>query len=271
METFGPRPRLSYRAGRWQQGSRALPTEVPVALVYNGTTQAVMMATPDDLHDFAYGFSLTEQIVTSISEISEIESIESNSGIELRIWLASSAEARFLARRRAQVGPVGCGLCGIDSLTEALRPLPAVTSALSLNAAEVAAAMAGLEAQQVLNDATRGVHGAGLYVPGQGIVAVREDVGRHNALDKLAGALARQGISAATGALVLSSRLSIDLVQKAAVIGAPVLLAVSVPTALAVTTAEAAGVSLAAVVRGTDFEVFTHPHRFAEGLNANVA
>lgn len=271
METFGPRPRLSFRTGRWQSGDRALPAETPVALVYNGTTQAVMMASPADLDDFAAGFSITEQIVTNISEILEIETIESGGGIELRIWLSTAAEDRFQKRRRAQVGPVGCGLCGIDSLAEALRPLPAVVSELSLGAEDVAAAMSGLERSQALNQVTRAVHGAGFYVPGQGLTAAREDVGRHNALDKLAGALASRGVAAATGAIVLSSRLSVDLVQKAAVIGAPVLMSVSVPTDLAVATAEAAGISLVAVVRDTDFEIFTHPHRFAQGLNAHVA
>lgn len=271
METFGARSRLSFRAGRWERGIRALPSEVAVALVFNGTTQAVMMATPADLEDFAVGFSLTEQIIADVSEITEIETVLSDAGIELRIWLDAASEGRFQARRRSQIGPVGCGLCGIDSLTEALRPIPVVSADLALSADDVAKAMAGLVQHQALNDATRAAHAAGFYIAGQGIVAAREDVGRHNALDKLAGALRRAYIAGPSGAIVMTSRLSVDLVQKAAVIGAPVLLAASVPTALAVAAADEAGITLVGVVRDRDFEVFTHPERFAKGATADVA
>ncbi|MFN0115015.1 MAG: formate dehydrogenase accessory sulfurtransferase FdhD [Paracoccaceae bacterium] len=263
-EASRPALRRAFRAGRWESGARAVPAEVPVALVYNGTTQAVMMATPADLEDFAAGFSLTEGIVGDLSEIRELDKADGENGIELRLWLAPEAEARFAARRRAQVGPVGCGLCGIDSLAEALRPLPTVAGALRLSPRDVAAAMAGLTHAQPLNLATRAVHAAGFWQPGRGVTVTREDVGRHNALDKLAGALARAGTDAAAGALVLTSRLSVDMVQKAAMIGAPVLLAASAPTALAIETAEAVGLTLVAVVRGEDFEVFTHPRRIAE-------
>jgi FdhD protein len=271
METKSPAARVAFRAGRWETGTRAVPCEVAVALVYNGTTQAVMMATPADLTDFAKGFSLTEQIVTEISEITEIEEVCQPSGIELRIVLTDTAGDRFSARRRAQVGPVGCGLCGIDSLTEALRPLPAVKAGLVLSAADVADAMQGLVRHQALNDATRAVHAAGFYIPGKGVTLAREDVGRHNALDKLAGALARTGTVASTGAVVLTSRVSVDMVQKAAILGAPVLIAASAPTALAIAEADAAGITLVAVARGADFEVFTHPERFAQGRAADVA
>jgi FdhD protein len=272
METSRPLPRLAFRAGRWERGARAVPAEVPVALIYNGTTQAVMMATPAALEDFAAGFSLTEGIVSDISEIQETEIIEQDRGIELRMWLAPEAETRFLARRRAQVGPVGCGLCGIDSLDEALRALPKVSeSTLRLVPADAAEAMAGLTRHQVLNDATRAVHAAGLYVPGQGVVVAREDVGRHNALDKLAGAMARAGLQAGAGALVITSRVSVDMVQKAAMIGAPVLMAASAPTVLAIAEAEAAGITLVAVLRGAEFELFTHPHRITGQEAADVA
>ncbi len=272
METHRPKARLAYRAGRWERGSRNLPAEFAVALVYNGTTQAVMMATPDALEDFAYGFSLTEGIISDISEIHELTVFESENGIELRMWLAPEAESRFQARRRAQVGPVGCGLCGIDSLEEALRVLPKLAAgSLRLAPEDVAEAMDGLTRHQALNDATRAAHAAGFYVPGPGVALVREDVGRHNALDKLAGAMARAGQSGADGALVITSRVSVDLVQKAAMIGAPVLLAASAPTALAISESEAAGITLIAVVRGADFEVFTHPERITGKEAADVA
>jgi FdhD protein len=271
MDTKSPATRVAFRAGRWETGTRAVPCEVAVALVYNGTTQAVMMATPADLDDFAAGFSLTERIISNISEIMEMEEVAQDNGIELRIWLAASAEEHLAARRRAQVGPVGCGLCGIDSLNEAMRALPAVHTGSPLSAHDIADAMQGLVRHQALNDATRAVHAAGFYIPGHGVTLAREDVGRHNALDKLAGALARSGTDAATGAIVLTSRVSVDMVQKAAIIGAPVLIAASAPTALAIAEAEAAGITLVAVARGADFEVFSHPERFAQGRAADVA
>lgn len=271
MKTKASTKRLAFRAGRWESGTRAVPEEVAVALVYNGTTQAVMMATPADLEDFATGFSLTEQIIADISEIQETETVPQPNGIELRIWLTDTAEERFSARRRAQIGPVGCGLCGIDSLTEAMRALPSVPAGAPLSASNMSDAMQGLVRHQALNDATRAVHAAGFYVPGEGVTLAREDVGRHNALDKLAGALARSGTEAATGAIVLTSRVSVDMIQKAAIIGAPVLIAASAPTALAIREADAVGLTLVAVARGADFEVFTHPERFAAGNAADVA
>ena len=271
METFASKARLVFRAGRWESGQRAVPAEVPVAIVYNGTTQAVMMATPAALEDFGAGFSLTEGIISGISEIRETEVVTLDQGIELRMWLAPEAESRFQARRRAQVGPVGCGLCGIDSLNEALRALPALSSALHLTPADAEAAMRGLMRHQVLNDTTRAAHAAGFYLPGKGVVLAREDVGRHNALDKLAGAMARAGLAAGDGALVITSRVSVDMVQKAAMIGAPVLMAASAPTALAISEADAAGITLIAVIRGADFEIFTHPERLTGSESANVA
>jgi FdhD protein len=271
MQTHKIISRRAFRAGRWEDGTRAVPAEVAVALVFNGTTQAVMMATPDALEDFATGFALTEGIITDLSEIRDSEVVELTEGIELRLWLQPAAEARFQARRRAQVGPVGCGLCGIDSLKEAVRPLPRVTSALHLSPADAEAAMKGLMKHQALNDTTRAAHAAGFYLPGKGVQIAREDVGRHNALDKLAGAMAIGGLHAAEGALVITSRVSVDMVQKAAMIGAPVIMAASAPTALAIAEADRAGITLVAVLRGSDFELFTHPERFDPREAADVA
>jgi len=275
MKTLRQAGRLAWRGGRWEDGDRMVPAEVPVALVCNGTTLAVMMATPADLRDFGIGFLLTEGIVRSAAEIEAIEILAHDRGAEVQISLEPAAQTRFESRRRALVGPVGCGLCGIDSLDEALRPVPAVTAPLVLAPAEVGLAMAGLARMQTLNLATRAVHAAGLYVPGRGITHAREDVGRHNALDKLAGALALAAgdaaAGAATGAIVLTSRVSVDMVQKAAVIGAPVLIAASAPTGLAIDTAAEAGITLVAVARGEEFEVFTHPRRLSTGPAADVA
>lgn len=264
-------PRLGFKGGEWAPGTRALPEEVAVALSYDGTTQAVMMASPADLEDFGIGFSLTEGFARDPAEIAELEVVEHPRGLEVRIWLAPEAAGRLAARRRAMTGPVGCGLCGIDSLEEALRPLPVLApDRLRLGPGDVAAALRGLSSGQRLHDATRAVHAAGFFLPGRGVLAVREDVGRHNALDKLAGALVRAGQPAAVGAVVLTCRVSIDMVQKTVMAGAPVLIAVSAPTAEAVRMAEAAGLTLVALARGTDFEVFTHPSRIHQDQSADV-
>ncbi len=269
MQTHRPLPRAAFGPARAEQGFRALPEEVAVALSYNGSTQAVMMATPDALEDFAYGFSLTEGIA-SAAEIDSVTPVETERGIDLQIWLAGDAEARLSKRRRTMAGPVGCGLCGIDSLEEAVRaakPVPA--SKLRLTPAQVMAAIAGLTDHQPLHDATRSVHAAAYWTPDAGIVAVREDVGRHNALDKLIGAVIRA--PRAEGAVILTSRVSIDMVQKCAALGAPVLIAVSAPTTAAVQMAEAAGITLVALARPDRFEVFTHPQRITEKEAVNVA
>ena len=250
-------------------GTRTLPDEVAVALSFNGVTQAVMMATPADLEDFARGFALTEGIADPAA-IEAIEAAAVPGGIDLRLWLAPAAAARLTERRRTMAGPVGCGLCGIESLAEATRALPPVTAMLTLPAAELCDAAAALGRHQPLHDATRAVHAAAFVVPGQGIVMAREDVGRHNALDKLAGALIAAGIAPGSGAVVMTSRVSVDLVQKAARMGAPVLIALSAPTAAAVDLAAAAGVTLAAMARPERVEVYAHLGRIT-GAGASHA
>ena len=252
VRTLGPAPE-----------DRALPEEMPVAFVYNGTTQAVMMATPADLVDFAVGFTLSEGIATT-AEIGEVEVIEHGPGIEARMWLSSDREDVLATRRRAMTGPVGCGLCGIDSLDQAMRPLPQLTkSALTIAQDDIRLALDELRDWQPLHDETRATHAAGFFIPGQGIVMAREDVGRHNALDKLIGALARAKIDPATGAIALTSRVSVEMVQKAVMAGAPILLAVSSPTAHAVRLADGANLTLVSTARDQT-TVFTHPDRIKE-------
>ncbi len=255
-------PGLSVQADGQLAVRRNLPEEVPVAVVYDGTTQAVMMASPGDLDDFAYGFSLSEGFIDRLDQVEDFELVEHEAGIEARFWLTGDRAAALETRRRKMAGPVGCGLCGIDSLEEATRNLPQITGdTLVLTRKEVATATDELRGQQPLHDQTRAVHAAGFLVPGQGIVMAREDVGRHNALDKLIGALARAGIDPATGAFVLTSRVSVELVQKAAVAGCPMLIAVSAPTAHALRLADAAGLTVAAFARGGGFDIYSHPHR----------
>ena len=254
-----PTPRLAF-GSRVEAGERMLPEEVAVALTFNGTTQAVMMATPDDLVDFGYGFALTEGIARPGDVLSvEVEILPK--GRDVQLWLRPEAAAQLAARRRTMTGPVGCGLCGIDSLDQALREVPGVAhSPFRLTPSQVMAAVATLPGQQRLHDATRAVHGAAWWVQGA-LRLAREDVGRHNALDKLVGAMVRSDTPAAGGAIVLTSRVSIDMVQKVAMLGAPVIIAVSAPTADAVTLADHCGITLIALARTDRFEVFTHTDR----------
>ncbi|RWA77510.1 formate dehydrogenase accessory sulfurtransferase FdhD [Mesorhizobium sp.] len=264
--------RLAHRAGGTAAANRMVPEEMPVAFSYAGTTHAVMMASPADFEDFALGFSLTEGIVSAADEIEAIEVEDLGAGIDIQIRLKDKANTRFEARRRRLAGPVGCGLCGIESIEEAMRSVDAVgSSKLTLDAEDVTRSVKLLSKLQPLHTETGAVHAAGFYVPGKGIVMAREDVGRHNALDKLAGALAKAAIDGPSGAVVVTSRVSVEMVQKTAAIGAPIIMAVSAPTALAIRTAEAAGMTLVALVRGDDFDVFTHPDRVTSGVAKHVA
>jgi len=262
--------RQAWRGHRLSAGDRVVPEETAVAFTYGGSSYAVMMATPLDLEDFAVGFSLSEGIIQSVADIEHLEIVEQQTGIELRMRLAEPHAGSFSARRRYLAGPTGCGLCGIESLNEAMRQPPMITGGGSFSPHEIMQALRGLEGLQSLHHETRAVHGAAFWRPGEGIVALREDVGRHNALDKLVGALARNDQQGRTGFGIVTSRLSIEMIQKAAMFGIPLLVAVSAPTALAVRTAETAGMTLVAVVRNDGFEVFTHPHRIKENVSLHV-
>jgi len=263
--------RTRWRQGMAAPGERAIPEEVAVAFTYNRFAYAVMMASPADLEDFAVGFSLSEGVVAGRDEIRDIEIVESELGIELRLWITEERIAAFTEHRRYVAGPTGCGLCGVESLAQAMRPPRRVAGGFRAAASELAAAIAALPARQRFNRETHAVHAAAFWEPGRGIVALREDVGRHNALDKLAGALARGGGAAARGAVLLTSRVSVEMVQKTAALGAPIIAAVSAPTALALRTAEEAGITLVAVAREDGFEIFTHRERIALEETEHVA
>ena len=263
--------RRVYRDGVVHESPRAIPEETAIALTYNGGTYAVMMGTPQDLRDFAVGFSLNEGIVQSPDDIRSLEIVELDDGIELRMWLAASKAELVNERRRHIAGPTGCGICGIESIAEALRPPAAVPKGRTFSAREIMTAMQAVAPLQRINAETRSVHAAAFFTPERGIVSLREDVGRHNALDKLAGALALDRVAAREGMVLLTSRVSVEMVQKTGAIGAPLMVAVSAPTALAVRMAEAAGITLAAIARGDGFEVFTHPERVKADIKLREA
>ncbi|MEX6508187.1 formate dehydrogenase accessory sulfurtransferase FdhD [Jiella sp. M17.18] len=261
---------LAYKGGAFASERRNVPAEVAVAISVNGSTHAVMMATPADIRDLGPGLALTERIVSAPSEIERIEIEETGLGIDCRLWLTDEKAATYTARRRQMTGPVGCGLCGVESLELAGRDLPAVPdTALRLSPAELTDAVRAMAREQDLSRLTRAVHAAAFHRPSEGLVVTREDVGRHNALDKVFGHLAARGIDPATGFLTITSRVSVELIQKAAVMGCGLIAAVSAPTALAVAEAEAAGITLVAVVRGDEFEIFTHPQRIAGAPGAD--
>jgi FdhD protein len=264
-------PSLKVSRTSAERTSRIIPEEAPVALVYDGSTYAVMLATPRDLEDFALGFSLTEGVIRSRDEIASLEIVEQPKGIELRMWLTPATGRTLAERRRRMAGPTGCGLCGVESLAAALPEAPRVApSGFRPTREDIYSALAAIAPAQTLNAETRAAHAAAFWTPGKGLVALREDVGRHNALDKLVGALVARGSQAASGIVVLTSRVSVEMVQKAAALGAPVIVAVSAPTALAIRTAEAAGITLIAVARSDAFEIFTRSDRVRTEPNGDT-
>jgi FdhD protein len=263
--------RIAWRGDTASNGVRVVPSETPVALSYNRATHAVMLATPADLEDFAVGFSLTEGIIHTAADIHALEIVEVPDGIECRMDLQCDRLDALTKRQRRMAGPSGCGLCGLDSLAAAIRPAPAVPTGRTFTPAMIQAAMRSMQAAQALNADTRAVHAAAFWSPDHILVALREDVGRHNALDKLAGALVRSGAAAADGMVLLSSRVSVEMVQKAATLGAPVLVAISAPTSLAIDVANRAGMTLIGVARDDGFEVFTHLDRIDTRMARHVA
>lgn len=229
--------------------ARDIAVEAPVAVEFNGIGYAVLMATPLDLEDLGYGFALSERLIDGRGDIVAVETHAAETGILLRITLAPECAARIADRVRHRVSESACGLCGIENLEQALRPLPPVTSVARATDAAIFAARADLSACQPLNAATGAVHAAAACSAEGAIRLVREDVGRHNAFDKLVGAMLRDGLDWAGGFALLSSRCSYELVEKAVLAGCPMLATISAPTTLAVDRARAAGLPLRALVR----------------------
>lgn len=235
--------------------------ETPIALEYNGISYATMLATPTDLEDFALGFSLTEGIINRPSDVRGIELRPERNGIVVELEISSACAMHLRERRRAMAGRTGCGLCGVESLPEVLREIPPVTATATLSARIALHAMRMMRTRQSLHRLTGATHAAGWAGFDGHLEFVREDVGRHNALDKLVGALVRSDRDAATGMVLVSSRASFEMVHKAASAGAGLLAAVSAPTALAIRTAKQVNLTLLGFMRQDDAVIYSHPER----------
>lgn len=240
----------------WQKYNRNIVTETAIAFSFNGTTHATMMASPIDLYDFMLGFSFSEGIITTSQDIEKFEFIEHELGIEIQIRLKENSKNNFIRQRNMRLGPVSCGLCGIESL-EAIFPktLP-LKSKLEFAPKIIINAMQNLKNLQNINNQTHAIHGAAFMNNEGEIVQVREDIGRHNALDKLIGFLIENGINAQNGAILLTSRVSLDLIQKCAKINCANLAAISAPSSLAIKLAKEFNINLYAIVRDDGLEKF---------------
>lgn len=238
-----------------------LAEEVPVALVFNGISHAVMLASPTQLEDFALGFGLSEGLLQRASELYGIDIEPVCDGIELRLEVAAACEMRLKARRRTLAGRTGCGLCGTDSLAQVRHDLPAAPT-LATTPAALARAQRELRVHQAVQQLTGAAHAAAWCDADGEVRLVREDIGRHNALDKLIGAMQRSGVAPQDGFVCITSRASFEMVQKTVMAGAGLLAAVSAPTALAVQVARQANLGLAGFVRGDDLVAYTYPERF---------
>jgi FdhD protein len=242
-----------------EAASATIAEETPVALVYNGRPHVVMMCTPADIEDFARGFTLTEQIVANASDIGSIRAVRYSQGVEVEIAIPADAARALEGRGRALVGRTGCGLCGVTTIDDALRSGPAVPIGQPLAPQAIFRAGEELPNFQHFNEGTNAVHAAGWATRDGHVVLGREDVGRHNALDKLIGAMSLGGIDATDGFAIVTSRASYELIQKCSVAGIGLLAAISRPTGLAIRMAEAAGITLVGLVRGRSANVYSHP------------
>ncbi|MFF9548643.1 formate dehydrogenase accessory sulfurtransferase FdhD [Methylobacterium fujisawaense] len=256
---------MAYDGSAPKPDTRALAAEAPVNLVYGSVPHAVMMATPADLEDFAYGFSLTEGIVDSVDEIRATRVEMAEDGLRLHVDLAPGRLREHLARKRAISGRTGCGVCGIEDLAQLPRAGGRAASEVRIALPAIARALSELDRAQVLGAQTRAVHAAAWARRDGSLAAVREDVGRHNALDKLIGALMRAGTPADEGFLVITSRCSFEMVEKAARLGAAVIVAISAPTSLALERARSYGLTLCAIARADTVTVFTGAERLTIG------
>lgn len=260
------KPLLEHRAIRVEAGVPAesveqVAEEVPVALVYNGLPHVVMMATPVNLEDFGLGFSLTEELIRSPADLKSVEVSAYSQGIEIKLQVDAACEEEIASRSRRLTGRTGCGICGTDSIEAVLKQLHRIPAGVEVRPEAIQRAMGELGRKQELNARAGAVHAAGWATLAGEVVTVREDVGRHNALDKLIGALCRAGVKPREGFVVVTSRASFEMVQKTTVLGAPLMASISGPTGLAVRVAQQAGLTLVGFARDTRMTVYTHTDR----------
>jgi FdhD protein len=239
---------------------RVVPVERPVAISVLGIGYAVMMATPADLEDFAFGFARSERLIDRAAEVTNVEIREEGRGVLLGIELVPERHDRMLARVRHRVGDSSCGLCGIENLEQALRPLPALPKPARIAVAAIFRALEEIRAHQPLNTETGAVHAAALCDATGALLAAREDVGRHNAFDKLVGHCLRRDVDMSAGFALLTARCSYELIEKAALAGIPMLVTISAPTSLAVERAQEARLTLVALARPDSMLVMSDPH-----------
>jgi FdhD protein len=254
---------------RWKRGELTSTTdfvteEVPVALVYHGVPHVVMLASPADLEDYAVGFTVSEGLVGDPREIQSVEVARGAESVEVRIGIAGERFSELLRRRRNLTGRSGCGLCGAETVEEAIRPPVRITKGPTVTVADLHAALVQLESMQPVNARTGSIHAAAWVVPGKGIQLVREDVGRHNALDKVIGALVRSGTDVSAGYALITSRASFEMIQKASAAGIAFVAAVSAPTGLAIRMAEQTGLTLVGFARRDQHVVYANAERLQQ-------
>jgi FdhD protein len=250
-----------WKAGHIEHTTDLIAEEMPVALVYHDVPHVVMLATPANLEDYAVGFTLSEGLVARADEIRGVEVTAGEASVDVHITVAWDRFTQLLQRRRNLTGRTGCGLCGAESAADAIREVGPVPVGVTVSATELHTVIAQLGGHQAINARTGSVHAAAWVLPGAGIQVVREDVGRHNALDKTIGALARAGSDLASGYMLITSRASYEMVQKCATVGIPLLVALSAPTAFAVRLARRSGITLVAFARADRHVVYANPQR----------
>ncbi len=260
-DTLKQVPVLRVRDGRRSDSTDVLAVEMPVALEYNGISHVVMLASPADLEDFALGFSLTEGILSAPSELYGVDVEWREHGIAVQLEIATERFAKLKERRRNLAGRTGCGLCGTEALDQVARWVKPVTHRHPVNGAQLMAGMRSMQALQPVQQQSGATHAAAWMNAHGEVVCVREDVGRHNALDKLVGALAAQKTDFSEGALLITSRASYEMVQKAAVMDIGTVAAISAPTSFAVQLANDAGVTLVGFMREPSYVIYAHPER----------
>jgi len=262
--SYQPVPIIRFKNGERVENDDFVAEEVPVVLMYNGVSHVVMLATPTNLEDFALGFSLTEGIIANAAELESAKMYQRSNGIEVQLKIQEVRLKGLADKGRNLTGRTGCGLCGATTLKQAITPTRSVAGELKISAAQLTTALRNLSEHQKLNQLTGAIHAVAWVSPEKGIIELREDVGRHNALDKLIGALLKRNTDFGAGFMITTSRASYEMVQKATAVSVTILVAISAPTALAIRLAQASGLTLIGFARDNSCVIYSHSQRFTE-------